>query len=161
MATKLVARSEDFNEWFNTVVLTADMADYGPVRGTMIIKPYGWALWENMQAALDQRFKATGHLNAGFPMFLPYSFLEREAKHVAGFSPELALVTPCRWRKVGIGAFCWGRSHLYDRGHDGRRSRLAVRYIAQSGPKFRQSIQHRICRSEQQNATLLDDFLGT
>ena len=105
MATKLVARSEDFNEWFNTVVLTADMADYGPVRGTMIIKPYGWALWENMQAALDQRFKATGHLNAGFPMFLPYSFLEREAKHVAGFSPELALVTHVGGEKSALERF--------------------------------------------------------
>jgi len=90
---KLVTRSEDFNEWYNTLVLTADMADYGPVRGTMIVKPYGWALWENIQGALDRRFKATGHMNAGFPMFLPYSFLERESKHVEGFSPELALVT--------------------------------------------------------------------
>ena len=90
---KLITRSEDFNEWYNTLVLTADMADYGPVRGTMIVKPYGWALWENIQGALDRRFKATGHMNAGFPMFLPYSFLERESKHVEGFSPELALVT--------------------------------------------------------------------
>jgi len=90
---KLVSRSEDFNEWYNSLVLAADMADYGPVRGTMIVKPYGWALWENLQGALDRRFKATGHMNAGFPMFLPYSFLEREAKHVEGFSPELALVT--------------------------------------------------------------------
>ena len=90
---KLVTRSEDFNEWYNTLVLTADMADYGPVRGTMIVKPYGWALWENIQGALDRRFKATGHMNAGFPMFLPYSFLERESKHVEGFSPELPLVT--------------------------------------------------------------------
>ncbi len=93
MADKLVARSEDFNEWYNTLVLAADMADYGPARGTMIIKPYGWALWENMQAALDRRFKATGHMNAGFPMLIPYSFLQREAKHVEGFSPELAMVT--------------------------------------------------------------------
>ncbi|MFN8495193.1 MAG: proline--tRNA ligase [Caldilineaceae bacterium] len=90
---KLVSRSEDFNEWYNSLVLAADMADYGPVRGTMIVKPYGWALWENLQSALDRRFKATGHVNAGFPMFLPYSFLERESKHVEGFSPELALVT--------------------------------------------------------------------
>ena len=90
---KLITRSEDFNEWYNTLVLTADMADYGPVRGTMIVKPYGWALWENIQGALDRRFKATGHMNAGFPMFVPYSFLERESKHVEGFSPELALVT--------------------------------------------------------------------
>jgi prolyl-tRNA synthetase len=93
MAEKLVARSEDFNQWYNTLVLRADLADYGPVRGTMIVKPYGWALWENIQAALDARFKATGHMNAGFPMFIPHSFLEREAKHVEGFSPQLAVVT--------------------------------------------------------------------
>jgi len=93
MADKLVARSEDFNEWYNTLVLAADMADYGPARGTMIVKPYGWALWENIQGALDRRFKATGHMNAGFPMLIPHSFLQREAKHVEGFSPELALVT--------------------------------------------------------------------
>lgn len=90
---KLTPRSEDFNEWYNTIVLRADLADYGPVRGTMIVKPYGWALWENMQAALDKRFKATGVQNAGFPMFIPMSFLQKEAKHVEGFAPELAVVT--------------------------------------------------------------------
>lgn len=92
-ADKLVSRSEDFNEWYNTIVLRADMADYGPVRGTMIVKPYGWALWENIQAALDGRFKATGVQNAGFPMFIPMDFLKREASHVEGFAPELAVVT--------------------------------------------------------------------
>jgi len=81
---KLPSHSEDFAEWYNTLVLRADLADYGPARGTMIIKPYGWALWENIQAALDKRFKATGHVNAGFPMFIPKSFLEREQKHVEG-----------------------------------------------------------------------------
>lgn len=90
---KLIPRSEDFNEWYNAVVLKADMADYGPVRGTMIVKPYGWALWENIQAALDKRFKATGVQNAGFPMFIPMSFLQKEAAHVEGFAPELAVVT--------------------------------------------------------------------
>jgi prolyl-tRNA synthetase len=93
MSDKLVARSEDFNEWYNSLVLKADLADYGPVRGTMIVKPYGWTLWENIQQALDRRFKATGHMNAAFPMFIPYSFLERESKHVEGFSPQLAVVT--------------------------------------------------------------------
>ncbi len=93
MADKLIPRNEDFNEWYNTLVLAADLADYGPARGTMIVKPYGWALWENIQGALDRRFKATGHLNAGFPMFIPQSFLQREASHVAGFAPELAVVT--------------------------------------------------------------------
>jgi len=90
---KLIPRSEDFNEWYNAVVLKADMADYGPVRGTMIVKPYGWTLWENIQAALDKRFKATGVQNAGFPMFIPMSFLQKEAAHVEGFAPELAVVT--------------------------------------------------------------------
>ena len=100
MAEKLVARSVDFNEWYNTLVLAADLADYGPARGTMIVKPYGWALWENIQGALDRRFKATGHSNAGFPMFIPHSFLQREAKHVEGFSPELALVTHAGGEKL-------------------------------------------------------------
>lgn len=90
---KLTPRSEDFNDWYNAVVQKADLADYGPVRGTMIVKPYGWALWENIQGALDSRFKATGVQNAGFPMFIPMSFLQKEAAHVEGFAPELAVVT--------------------------------------------------------------------
>ncbi|MEJ2759223.1 MAG: hypothetical protein P8046_12145 [Anaerolineales bacterium] len=90
---KLTPRSEDFNDWYNSVVKMADLADYGPVRGTMIVKPYGWALWENIQKALDTRFKATGVENAGFPMFIPYSFLQKEAQHIEGFAPELAIVT--------------------------------------------------------------------
>jgi len=90
---KLPARSADFSEWYNQVVLRAEMADYAPVRGCMIVRPYGWTLWENMQAGLDRRFKATGHVNAAFPMLIPKSFLDREAKHVAGFAPELAVVT--------------------------------------------------------------------
>ena len=90
---KLVTREEDFNEWYNSLVVKADLATYGPVRGTMIVKPYGWSLWENCQAALDRRFKATGVENAGFPMFIPMSFLQKEAKHVEGFAPELAVVT--------------------------------------------------------------------
>jgi prolyl-tRNA synthetase len=90
---KLPARREDFNEWYNQIVVRAELADYAPVRGCMVVRPYGWALWENITAALDRRFKATGHLNAGFPMFIPKSFLEREKEHVEGFSPELAVVT--------------------------------------------------------------------
>ncbi len=90
---KLTPQSEDFNEWYNTLVLRADLADYGPTRGTMIIKPYGWTLWENIKAQLDKRFKATGHVNAGFPMFIPQNFLTKEAQHVEGFAPELAVVT--------------------------------------------------------------------
>ncbi len=90
---KLPTRAEDFNEWYNQLVLRAELADYSPVRGCMIVRPYGWALWENIQAALDTRFKATGHVNAAFPMFIPHSFIEKEKSHVEGFSPQLAVVT--------------------------------------------------------------------
>src|SRR3989442_10910361 len=93
MADSLPSRQQDFNEWYNQLVLRADLADYALVRGCMIVKPYGWALWENIQAALDRRFKATGHVNAAFPLFIPKSFLEKEKQHVEGFSPELAVVT--------------------------------------------------------------------
>ncbi|NPV55864.1 MAG: proline--tRNA ligase [Anaerolineae bacterium] len=90
---KLTSRSENFSEWYNQLVQRAEMADYAPVRGCMVVRPYGWALWENIQAALDRRFKATGHVNAAFPLFIPMSFLEKEKEHVEGFSPELAVVT--------------------------------------------------------------------
>jgi prolyl-tRNA synthetase len=90
---KLPSRAEDYSEWYNQVVLRAEMADYAPVRGCMIVRPYGWALWENITAALDGRFKATGHVNAAFPLLIPRSFIEKEKSHVAGFSPELAVVT--------------------------------------------------------------------
>ncbi|OQW96759.1 MAG: proline--tRNA ligase [Verrucomicrobia bacterium A1] len=90
---KLVSRSEDFSEWYNQLVLRAELADYAPVRGCMIVRPYGWALWENIQQALDRRFKATGHVNAAFPLLIPKSFIEKEKSHVEGFSPELAVVT--------------------------------------------------------------------
>jgi prolyl-tRNA synthetase len=90
---KLPTRSENFAEWYNQIVLRAELADYAPVRGCMVVRPYGWALWENIQAGLDRRFKETGHSNAAFPLFIPMSFLEKEKEHVEGFSPELAIVT--------------------------------------------------------------------
>ncbi len=90
---KLTPQSENFSEWYNQIVQKADLADYAPVRGCMVVKPYGWALWENIQQALDKRFKATGHVNAAFPLLIPMSFLEKEKEHVEGFSPELAVVT--------------------------------------------------------------------
>jgi len=93
MATKVTPRSEDYSRWYTDVVQMADLADYAPVKGCMIIKPHGYALWENIKAGLDRRFKATGHANAYFPLFIPMSFLEKEAEHVKGFSPELAVVT--------------------------------------------------------------------
>ena len=90
---RLPARSENFADWYNQLVLKAELADYGPVRGTMVVRPYGWTLWENITAALDTRFKATGHVNAAFPVLFPLSFLQKEKDHVEGFSPQLAVVT--------------------------------------------------------------------
>jgi prolyl-tRNA synthetase len=93
MAKVLTPQAEDFPRWYQDVVAKADMAENGPVRGTMVIKPYGYALWEHLQAALDARIKATGARNAYFPLFIPESYLRREAEHVEGFAPELAVVT--------------------------------------------------------------------
>lgn len=90
---KLPTQSENFSEWYNQIVQRAELADYAPVRGCMVVRPYGWALWENIQQALDRRFKATGHVNAAFPLLIPMSFLQKEKEHVEGFSPELAVVT--------------------------------------------------------------------
>ena len=90
---KLPSRNENYSEWYNQLVQKAELADYAPVRGCMVVRPYGWALWENIQAGLDRRFKETGHVNAAFPLLIPMSFLEKEKQHVEGFSPELAVVT--------------------------------------------------------------------
>jgi prolyl-tRNA synthetase len=90
---KLTSRAEDFSAWYNDVVLRAELADYSPVRGCMVIRPSGYGIWERMQRALDDMFKATGHVNAYFPLFIPESFLKREAQHVEGFAPETAVVT--------------------------------------------------------------------
>ncbi|KAF7132193.1 hypothetical protein RHSIM_Rhsim09G0200200 [Rhododendron simsii] len=89
----ITPRSQDFNAWYLDVIANAELADYGPVRGTMVIRPYGYAIWEAIQDYLNVKFKETGHSNMYFPQFIPYSFIEKEASHVEGFSPELALVT--------------------------------------------------------------------
>jgi prolyl-tRNA synthetase len=93
MADFLTPQHEDFSKWYNEIVQKADLADYSPVRGSMVIKPYGYALWERIRDELDLRFKETGHVNAYFPLLIPMSFLEKETEHVEGFSPELAVVT--------------------------------------------------------------------
>ena len=89
----LTPQSEDFSAWYNDIVYKADLADLSPVRGSIIVRPYGYALWENIQRTVDDMFKATGHMNLYFPMLIPMNFFEREADHVEGFSPELAVVT--------------------------------------------------------------------
>lgn len=89
----LPTQAEDFSAWYNDIVYRAELVDLGPVRGSIVIRPYGYALWENIQRDLDAMFKATGHQNLYFPMLIPMSYFEREAEHVEGFAPELAIVT--------------------------------------------------------------------
>ncbi len=93
MAERITPRAQDYSQWYVDVVLQAQLADYSPVKGCMVIRPRGYALWEKMQARLDAMFRETGHQNAYFPMLIPESFLRKEADHVEGFSPELAVVT--------------------------------------------------------------------
>jgi prolyl-tRNA synthetase len=90
---EITPKSEDYSQWYLDVVLKAELADYGPVKGCMVIRPYGYAVWEAMQADMDRRIKETGHVNAYFPLFIPKSFLEKEKQHVQGFAPECAWVT--------------------------------------------------------------------
>ena len=91
--TEITPQSEDFSRWYTDVIRRAELADYSPVKGCMVIRPYGYAIWELMQAGLDRRFKETGHVNAYFPLFIPESLLRKEAAHVEGFAPEVAWVT--------------------------------------------------------------------
>ncbi len=93
MSERVTPKSQDYAGWYNDVVQKTELADYSPVRGCMVIMPYGYTLWENIQAGLDRRFKETGHVNAYFPLFIPESFIKKEAQHVEGFAPELAVVT--------------------------------------------------------------------
>lgn len=93
MAGNITPQQEDFSRWYLDVIREAELAENSPVRGSMVIRPYGYELWEGIKGGLDRRFKATGHKNAYFPLFIPMSFLQREAEHVEGFAPELAVVT--------------------------------------------------------------------
>ncbi len=96
MAKNFPTREENYSQWYNELVVKADLAENSAVRGCMVIKPYGYAIWEKMQAALDKMFKDTGHQNAYFPLFIPKSFLSKEASHVEGFAKECAVVTHYR-----------------------------------------------------------------
>ena len=96
MSKGLTTREENYSQWYNELVVKSDLAETSAVRGCMVIKPYGYTLWENMQRILDNMFKATGHANAYFPLFIPKSFFSREASHVEGFAKECAVVTHYR-----------------------------------------------------------------
>ena len=89
----LPRQADDFSGWYNDIVYRAELVDLSPVRGSFVLRPYGYAIWENVQRHLDAMFKETGHENLYFPMLIPMSYLEREAEHVEGFAPELAVVT--------------------------------------------------------------------
>ena len=93
MVEKLTPMTDDFNEWYTDIIQQAQLADYSPVKGSMVIRLYGYSIWESVQSYLDKKFKNTGHQNAYFPLFIPNSFIQKEAEHVEGFSPELAMVT--------------------------------------------------------------------
>ena len=90
---ELIKKSENFSEWYTDVILKAKLADYAPVRGCMVFRPYGFAIWESIQKHLNSMIEKAGVKNAYFPLFIPYSFLKKEKKHIKGFSPELAVVT--------------------------------------------------------------------
>ena len=104
MAKNLTSRSEDYSKWYNELVVKADLADNSGVRGCMVIKPYGFAIWEKMQAELDRMFKETGHQNAYFPLFIPKSYFSKEASHVDGFAKECAVVTHYRLKNAEDGS---------------------------------------------------------
>jgi len=103
MAKNLVSREENYSQWYNDIVIKANLAENSAVRGSMVIKPYGYAIWERMQAELDKMFKETGHENAYFPLFIPKSFFSKEAAHVEGFAKECAVVTHYRLKEDGEG----------------------------------------------------------
>ncbi len=100
MANKITSREQDYSQWYNDIVQQADLAENSGVKGCMVIKPYGYAIWEKMQAALDKMFKDTGHQNAYFPIFIPKSYFSKEASHVDGFAKECAVVTHYRLKNA-------------------------------------------------------------
>ena len=103
MSRSIISKDEDYSQWFNELVIKSDLAEHSAVRGCMVIKPYGYSIWEKMQAALDQMFKDTGHSNAYFPLFIPKSFFSKEASHVEGFAKECAVVTHYRLKNDANG----------------------------------------------------------
>lgn len=107
MSKEITPRNQDYSQWYNDLVIKGGLADYSAVRGCMVIKPYGYSIWEKMQRTLDDMFKATGHVNAYFPLFIPKSFLAKEAAHIEGFAKECAVVTHYRLKKFTR----WKRSY--------------------------------------------------
>src|ERR1700761_5892636 len=103
MAKNIKTRKDDYSQWYLDVIKAAKLADYAPVRGCMVIRPEGYAIWEAIQRQMDRRFKETGHVNAYFPLLIPQSFLTKEAEHVEGFAMECAIVTHTKLQKGADG----------------------------------------------------------
>ena len=103
MTKGVTPKSAEYSKWYTDTITKAQLADYGPVKGTMVIRPYGYGIWENVKDAFDKEFKATGHTNAYFPLFIPKSFLSKEAEHVEGFAKECAVVTHSRLKATDDG----------------------------------------------------------
>ena len=104
MSKKITPQSQNYSVWYTDVVRQAGLADHGPVKGTMVIKPYGFMIWENIKDSLDRMIKETGHVNAYFPLFIPKSFLSKEAEHIEGFAKECAVVTHSRLKATEDGS---------------------------------------------------------
>ena len=111
MAKGVTPQSSDYSKWYTDVITKAELADYGPVKGTMVIRPYGYSIWESVKDEFDKEFKKTGHVNAYFPLFIPKSFLAKEAEHVEGFAKECAVVTHS---KLKVDEDRWGEYDLLE-----------------------------------------------
>ena len=127
-------QSEDFSAWYNDLVFRAELVDRGPVRGSMVIRPYGYRIWELLQADLDGRIKATGHQNAYFPLLIPQSYMEREAEHVEGFAPELFMVTHAGGKELEEPLVIRPTSETIIGRDDGQVDQLAPRPAAAAEP---------------------------
>ena len=127
-------RKEDYPKWYQQVIRAADLADTSPVRGCMVIKPWGYAIWENMQKILNSMFRETGHKNAYFPLFIPLSFLEKEAEHVEGFAKECAVVTHSRLKTAEDGS--GGESSLFSIDLTGYNEREIITPLGGSDPAW-------------------------
>ena len=103
MSKGVTPQSKDYSKWYTDVITKAELADYGPVKGTMVIRPYGYSIWEVVKDSFDKEFKKTGHTNAYFPLFIPKSFLSKEAEHVDGFAKECAIVTHTKLTSINAG----------------------------------------------------------
>ena len=103
MSKGVTPKSQDYSRWYTDIITKAELADYGPVKGTMVIRPYGYSIWDSVKEEFDKRFKETGHVNAYFPLFIPKSFLAKEAQHVEGFAKECAIVTHSRLKNTDDG----------------------------------------------------------